>query len=690
MKTSCAPSAMRRSRALALAGAVLLGACREAPKAESSAAGGAPARPSILLVTLDTTRADAIGPEAAGIETPAFNALAARGRRFRQAYATVPETLPSHASMMTGLYPAGHGVHENARYLPEDHPVLAERLRQAGYRTAAFVSAFTLARRFGLARGFDVYDDEMPEGRAERASRETTDRALAFLNQEAKQPLFLWVHYYDPHFPYTPPEPFRSRYSRKPYLGEVAAMDEQLGRLVEAFEQQSRSKGPAAIVVAGDHGEGLGEHGEFQHGNLLYQGTMHVPLLLVGPGIAAAGVDDTPVSTRRVFHTVLDWAGLEKTNSLRGPQEEVVLAEAMKPFLAFGWQPQVMAVLGRQKAIFAGRLEVYDVVADPMEARDLAAEGDVSRRLKTALRDYPVPSPAAPPPAASLGAEEVRKLASLGYISARAAPVVRKDAPRPADMSRLFDVLEKASGLFARQEYAGAIPLLEKILAEDPGNLDAALSLATAHSALGHDRQAVAAFDRAAEIAPDSQDVRTYLALHYARGKQWERAVPLLERVVAETPDRLPALEALAVLRERQGRIPEAVSLRQKIYDMRKPTAMDLVRLGQLAMSTDQTAVAIEAFEKARALQGRAFGQDLELGVLYLAQRRLPEAKESLDRVPPSHPEYPMALFKRAQVSVLLHEPDRAARIALARERADATTRRLIARERLFQDSDVP
>ena len=291
---------------------MLLGACREAPKAESSAAGGAPARPSILLVTLDTTRADAIGPEAAGIETPAFNALAARGRRFRQAYATVPETLPSHASMMTGLYPAGHGVHENARYLPEDRPVLAERLRQAGYRTAAFVSAFTLARRFGLARGFDVYDDEMPEGRAERASRETTDRALALLNQEAKQPLFLWVHYYDPHFPYTPPEPFRSRYSRKPYLGEVAAMDEQLGRLVEAFEQQRRSKGPAAIVVAGDHGEGLGEHGESQHGNLLYQATMHVPLLLVGPGVAAAGVDDTPVSTRRVFHTILDWAGLEE------------------------------------------------------------------------------------------------------------------------------------------------------------------------------------------------------------------------------------------------------------------------------------------------------------------------------------------------------------------------------------------
>jgi choline-sulfatase len=666
---------------------MLVGACGRVPKTESSAAGGSTARLSILLVTLDTTRADAIGPEARGIETPAFDALATRGRRFRQAYATVPETLPSHASIMTGLYPAGHGVHENARYLSGDRPVLAERLRQAGYRTAAFVSAFTLARRFGLARGFDVYDDELQEGHAERAGRETTDRVLAHLSQQSPQPLFLWVHYYDPHTPYDPPEPFRSRYRKKPYLGEVAAMDEQLGRVVQAFEQQV--KGPAAIVIVGDHGEGLGEHGESQHGSLLYQATMHVPLLLVGPGIRT-GVSDTPVSTRRVFHTILDWAGLEKTDSLRDPREEIVLAEAMKPFVAFGWQPQVMAILGRQKAIFAGRLEVYDVVADPMEAHDLAALGNVPRPLLTALRGYPVPSLEAQPSMGSLGNEELRKLASLGYISASAVPAVRKDAPRPADMSRLFDVIEKASGLFVREEYANAIPLLERILAEDPSNLDAALHLATAHSALGHEERALAAFQKAGDIAPDSQDVRTYLALHYARGKGWERAVPLLERVVAETPDRLPALEALAVVRERQGRISEAVALRQKIYGMRKPSPMELVRLGQLAMSAGQTAIAIETFERARTIQGSAFGHDLELGVLYLAARRLPEAKESLDRVPPSHPAYPMALFKRAQVSVLLKEPDRAARIEIARQRADATTRKLIAAERLFQDGGMP
>ena len=664
---------------------MLVGACGGAEKPSPRADQATAPRPSILLVTLDTTRADSIGPEARGVETPAFNALAARGRRFRQAYATAPETLPSHASMMTGLYPAGHTIRENARYLPRGHPVLAERLRQAGYRTAAFVSSFVLSRRFGLARGFDVYDDDLPAGSAERTARETTDRAIASFDQDSRQPLLLWVHYFDPHAPYSPPEPFRSRYARTPYLGEVAAMDEQLGRLLREFER--RAPGPVAILAVSDHGEGLGDHGESQHGNLVYQATMHVPLLLVGPGLEP-GVSDMPVSTRRVFHTILDWAGVEATGSLRGPEPEVVLGEAMKPFFAYGWQPQVMAVEGRTKAILAGKTEVYDVVADPAESRDLGAEASLSRPLRTALRDYPAPSPESQRPAAdSLGEEERRKLASLGYVSAGAAPLARKDAPRPADMTRLFDVIDKASGLFVREEYARAIPLLERIQAADPGNLDASLRLATAHSALGHEERAVRAFERAAELAPGSQDVRTYLALHYARGREWPRAVPLLEQVVAESPDRLPAVEALAVVRERQGRMEEAIALRQDIYGKRNPTAAELVRLGQLAMGAQQTPLAIDSFEKARSLQGRAFAHDLELGVLYLADRRFAQAGASLDRVSPSHPQYSMALFKRAQVSVLLNEPDQAGRIEAARRRADPTTRELIARERLFQPS---
>ena len=680
-----------------LASLLAVSACGGAPSSGTPST-APPARPSILLVTLDTTRADAIGPEAQGVDTPAFNALAARGRRFRQAYTTAPETLPSHSSMMTGLYPGGHGVHENARHLADTHPVVAARLKDAGYRTAAFVSSFILARRFGLARGFDVYDDTLPAGQVERASRATTDQALAYLGQASAQPLFLWVHYFDPHTPYAPDASVAAQYAKTPYLGEIAAMDAQLGRLVQAFDAHAGRQGnPSAIIITSDHGEGLGDHGELQHGNLLYQSTMHVPLVVVGPGTAAA-VDDEPVSTRRVFHTILEWAGLEPADRSRrslagqdlsrrslGEGGEVVLGEAMKPFLGYGWQPQVMAVEGRQKAILAGKTEVYDVIADPAEEKNLGAGANLSPALRKALDDYPVPSPEAARAPENLSDEARRNLASLGYVSASTPPVVRKDAPRPADMVALFDTLEKASGLFVQERYAQVIPLLEKILATDPYNLDAELRLATAYSSLGQDAKALAAFKRAATIAPRSPDVRTYLALHYARGKDWHQAVPLLERIVAETPERLPAVEALAVVRERQGRIADAIALRQKIATLRAPTAADQVRLGQLAMQAQQTTLAIESFEGARSKVGPGFTHDLELGVLYLSVRRFTDARNALDRVPPSHPEYPMALFKRAQVSVLLKEPDSAARIARARQHADRTTRELIARERLFQ-----
>lgn len=653
-------------------GLAALAAC--APRKEPP-----PPRPSILLVTLDTTRADAVGPEARGVSTPAFDALAARGLRFRQAYAAVPETLPSHLTILTGLYPAGHRVHENGRSVPAAQPLLAETLRSAGYRTVAFVSSFVLTRRFGLARGFDVYDDALPPGAVERSAHRTTDAALGELAHGQGAPLFAWVHYYDPHAPYAPPEPFRARFADRPYLGEVAAMDEQLGRLVAAFERAAPP--PVAVVVVGDHGEGLGEHGEAQHGHLLYQSTMHVPLVVTGPGVAPA-TSDVAVSTRRVFHTVLDLAGLGADGSLRAPRAEVVLGEAMKPFLSYGWQPQVMAVEGGRKAIQAGRLEVYDLAADPGEARDLG-EGAASRPARDALRGYPMPSTAAPD--AALDDAARRQLASLGYVAAGAASAPRSDAPRPADKAALFERIDQASTLFVRGDYARVVPLLEAILREDPRNLDAVLRLATAHSALGHAAAARAALERAQRLAPGSPDVRAYLALHLVKGPEWERGAALLEAAVADFPERVPLLEALASVRERQGRIADAIALLQRLDTLRAPTAADLLRLGRLAMAAEQTPLAISAFEQARAAQPTTFAHDLELGVLYLASRRFAEARDALDRVPASHPDHAMVLFKRAQVSVLLHEPDQAARIEAARRGADARTRDLVARERLFR-----
>lgn len=666
---------------LILALGVVITGCSETP-VDSSRSTESGSRTSILLVTLDTTRADAIGPDARGVETPSFNSLAGRGRRFTQAYATAPQTLPSHSSMMTGLYPGGHGVHENARFLEATEPLLAERLSEEGYATAAFVSAYPLARRFGLARGFDSYDDELGEGRSERSARKTTDRALQWLSEPREQPVFVWVHYFDPHYPYEPPEPFRERYATDPYRGEVAAMDQELGRLVESF--QSSTGGAAAVIIAADHGEALGEHGESQHGNLLYQGVMHVPLLIAGPGVEPEETS-VPVSIRRIFHTALDFAGLGAESSLRGSDEEIVMGEAMQPFLQYGWQPQVMAVEGPRKVIYAGELEVYDVIADPSESTDLAGDASPSRAVRQALHQYPVPSPAAAVSPENLSDEERRQLASLGYVSSAARPTIRKDAPRPRDMTHLFRDLDQASGLFVSEEYERAIPLFERVLEHDPENLGVVVQLAAAHSVLGHEKQALAAFERARQIAPDSADVRHYLALHYVRSGDWTRAAPLLERDLADNPRRLATLEALATVRERQGRVEEALALRQKIHGMRTPSAAELVRTGELAMSLGKTPLALTSLEQARERQGDDFRHDLELGVLYLEMRRFDEARKTLDRVPSSHPGYPMALFKRAQVSVLLGEPDRASRIERAREHADATTSALIERERLFR-----
>jgi choline-sulfatase len=641
------------------------------------------ARPSLLLVSLDTTRADAVAPESPAADTPHLAGLARRGTYFRHAYTTAPMTLPAHASLLTGLYPSVHGVHENARSLAATHRLLAEELAAAGYDTAAFVSSFVLDRQFGLARGFAHYDDHLAKGASERTAGETTDRAVAWLRASAEKPFLLWVHYYDPHAPYAPPEPFRSRYESAPYRGEVAYLDAELGRLLAEVERHA-GPGGLNIAVVGDHGEGLGEHGEAQHGNLLYQATMRVPLLLAGPGVPVGEVE-TPASARRVYGTLLAWAGRDGSGSLLAGSEETVLGEAMKPFLSFGWQPQVMAVAGRLKVIRSGNTEVYDVVADPREAHDLHGSAAIGRGARDALRAYP--TPAAAPAGAPLDDEARKRLASLGYVaSSGGGGRLRPDAPSPRSMTHLFADLDRASGLFARGDYAAAVPVFATLAEADPKNPMVAVYLAVAHSMLDHDEQALQWFRRAAAVAPESADLRHYQAMHHCKRQEWEPAEPLLESVLAQDPERLPALSCLSELREVQGRPAEAAALLDRVVARQRAPVEELLRLGGLRMASGETAAAIAAFERARELQGEAFDADLELGVLYLAARRLPQARDALDRVPPAHPGYAMALFKRAQVSVLLGEPDRRERVRRAAQAADATTRPLVEREALFRD----
>ena len=350
-------------------------------------------RPSILLVTLDTTRADAIGPDAEGVETPAFDALARRGPRFRQAYATVPETLPSHASMMTGLYPAGHGVHENARY-PARRATRSSRSGSSRPATARPPSSRASCWRGASVSRADsrsTTTSSRPGGPSGRPGRPRTGRSRT-CEQAASQPLFVWVHYFDPHAPYAPPEPFRSRYARNPYLGEVAAMDAELGRLV-AGVRGARPRAASAIVVVSDHGEGLGDHGE---------SAARQPALPVDHARAAAArragrrgraSSDAPVSTRRVFHTILDWAGLGATDSLRAARagDRARRGHEAVPLLRLAAAGDGGRGPARRRSSPDGS---RSTTSWPTRRRRATSRpgATLSRPLRTALREYPLPS----------------------------------------------------------------------------------------------------------------------------------------------------------------------------------------------------------------------------------------------------------------------------------------------------------
>jgi tetratricopeptide (TPR) repeat protein len=464
-------------------------------------------------------------------------------------------------------------------------------------------------------------------------------------------------------------------------------MDRELGRMIAGFEDHVGEAG-SKIVVLGDHGEGLGDHGEALHGKLLYQSVMRVPLVVAGSGIEPGRID-RPVSSRQVFDTILGWIDGEATPGWMSESDEPVLAEALKPYLQYGWQPQVMGVAGAVKVIRSGETEVYDVVVDPAESRNLAGEVDVDRALLEAIRDYPVNQ--APAGGSSegqgqaLSEEAVRKLASLGYFDSGPGRSERKNAPNPKDMTHIFRDLDVGSALFVRRQYGEAIRVFSRVHEIDPENLVVTLRLAVAHSVLGNETEAQSFFERAREISPASIDLRHYHAMHYYRFDKYDLALPLFESVLVEMPRRLPALERMARIHQLRGNLQEARRYLERIVALKDEPVIELLQLGSVSMAMQDTVAAIGFYERALEFQGDTFEDFLDLGVLYLANRQLWEAASAFDRISPSHPAYPLALFKRAQVAVLLNEPDKQARIWQAENEANEMTRELIANEQLFR-----
>jgi arylsulfatase A-like enzyme/Flp pilus assembly protein TadD len=559
-----------RSGALLVAAAAALAA----PGAAPAAPGAAPR--DVVLITLDTTRADHLGawghPHA---RTPNLDALAARGLRFARCDTAAPVTLPAHATILTGLYPPRHGVRDNGTFaLAPRFESVAERFAAAGRDTAAVVSAIVLARRHGLDQGFARYDDDLGAGYdeatevAERAAGATTDAALAAL-AALRSPFLLWVHYYDPHEEYRPPPLHADRATgpHRLYDGELAYLDAELGRLLAALPSTS------AVVVVGDHGEMLGEQGEASHGLLLGAGARRVPLLVAAPGIAP-GVVDCLVRTADVAPTLAALGGLELPGALDGRDLTAPgrgcggssYAESFLPFFAYRWYPLRAASDGRALYLQAPRPALFDLERDPAEAADLAASEpallDLWRgRLERHLAEAGEPLEPALEGGSPMTAEESAQLAALGYLGGGAGGRVTAELPDPRARVEVARRLHEIAANVREGGCAAALPELSKIVTAEPRNFPALCLAAECLRDGGRAREAAALFRRAAEENPRSPVPPANLgALALAAGDTEAGERELRRALVLDPSDGISAARLSRSLAGR-GRSDEALAV---------------------------------------------------------------------------------------------------------------------------------
>jgi arylsulfatase A-like enzyme len=554
-------------------------------------------RPSVLLVTLDTTRNDHVGPRAGAPSlTPNIDALAARGLRYTRALTASPLTLPAHASLLTGLDPHAHGVHDNGTAaLPADVPTLATVLAGRGYATGAFVASRVLDRRFGLARGFDTYDDAMTaertgeQGYPERDAAAVTTAALAWANGRlGPRPYFLWAHYYDPHAPYAAPGAVAGTAAAR-YAAEIAYVDREVGRLLAGLKRP-----PDLIAVVGDHGEMLGEHGEDGHGIFLYRGSLEVPLVLAGRGVTA-GAHGGAVATRALPATLLGLAGVTAAAAapfgapLPGAAGAVVYSETDLPATAFGWSALRAVSDDRFRFVAAPRPELYDYVADPAESRNLAGERpDVRRRLEAALAAAAGATRTAP--AAAIDPEVAEALRSLGYHSG--ASGTRSGTIDPKDGIALLREFDRAKELRAAGRVPEAVAAFEGLVARSPGNVPFLTRLAEAQGAMGRRDAGIATLKHAIGLNPRLDFLHLHLADAYVSAGRLADARAEYELVTTLNPRSAQAWMGLASLAAQAGKPAEERAILERAVAAGTHSGVVFARLAQVELAAGAVAAA--------------------------------------------------------------------------------------------------
>jgi arylsulfatase A-like enzyme/Tfp pilus assembly protein PilF len=629
----------------------------------------------VLLISIDTLRSDHL--PAYGyreVETPALDALRRDAILFERAYSHVPLTLPSHTSILTGLLPAAHGVRDNGGYpfVAAKHPYLPRLFKEAGYETAAFVSSFVLHGSTGLGAGFDVYDQGPPgvEARAELVERpgaETVRLAVDWLRGHSKNPFFLFVHLYDPHMPYEPPEPFASRYPEHPYDGEIAAADAAVGTLLDALKQQGVYD-RALIVLLSDHGEGLGDHGEDGHGILLYREVLQVPLLLKLPGGRRAGETvGTPAQLADVAPTLLALTGRPVPHEMTGTSlvelaahqggeqpARRIYSETFYPRLHLGWSELASLIEGRFHYLHGPTPELFDLAADPAETKNvLERERRVYGTLRQALDAFP--RELAPP--GKVDTETAQKLAALGY--AGRAHLTSGPHPDPRTQRDVLRDLQAAQKAGADERFAEAAEILERLVARKPDLLDGWVFLATCLEHLDRPEETLAAYRRALELADGAPEYAFYVARQLYKMGRYEEARQHAELMLAGDPGSRDAREMLAAVALNRGDLDEALAQSRHAGRASEAFRRDLARA---LAARGRTGEALEVLQGSGALPGDSTEPATQntLALTLLDAGRPAEAAEVLGRVLAAHPDDARAHELLGVASMRLGQPQQA------------------------------